>query len=81
MIFLIFLCIIILLCLCYKKENFKSKRPKVKFSVPELTDDDTADLIGGLQSIGAQACENAKYDNINGTFKKKSTGLFSFLKK
>ena len=61
MIFLFLL--IIFSCLFYKRENFKSKRSKVKFSVPELTDDDTADLIGGLQSIGAQACENAKYDN------------------
>lgn len=60
---LIFFIFVILSCLFSKKEHFKSKRKKIKYSVPELTDDDTADLIGGLQSIGAQACENAKYDN------------------
>ena len=61
---LILLSIILLLCLFSNKETFKQKkRGDIKFSVPELTDDQTADLIGGLQSIGAQACENSKYDN------------------
>jgi hypothetical protein len=65
---LILLSIILLLCLFSNKETFKlkKKRGDVKFSVPELTDDETADLIGGLQSIGAQACENSKYDNKRG---------------
>ena len=42
-----------------KKETFST----VKYAVPELTDDDTAELIGSLQEIGAQGCENARYDN------------------
>jgi len=58
---IIFLLIIIFCCLFINKETFKNN--SVKFSVPELTDDDTAELIGGLQEIGSQACENAKYDN------------------
>ena len=50
---LILLLIILLLCLFSNKETFKLKKKRgyVKFSVPELTDDETADLIGGLQSV------------------------------
>ena len=58
----IILFFIMLTCLMQKREHFKQKRKKIPYAVPELTDDQTADLIGGLQSIGAQACENSKYD-------------------